>query len=277
MLKRYHDQAEGASAFELLPAIDLRGGRVVRLVEGDFGRETAYSEDPVAAARAFADGGATWIHVVDLDGARAGEPVQAATIGAVIRAVEGRARCQVAGGLRSEAAVAAALDAGAARAVVGTAAIRDPAFAERLVARHGPDRIVAAIDVRDGRALGEGWRPEADGPPAADAITALADRGVRIFAVTAIERDGRLEGPSLDLLASLLALRRGRVIASGGIRSVDDLIAVRLIGCAGAIVGRALYEGGVDLGAAVAAVGARGHEPRRRRGPSGPADRSLDR
>lgn len=277
MLQRYHDQAEGASAFELLPAIDLRGGRVVRLVEGDFGRETAYSEDPVAAARAFADGGATWIHVVDLDGARAGEPVQAATIGAVIRAVEGRARCQVAGGLRSEAAVAAALDAGAARAVVGTAAIRDPAFAERLVARHGPDRIVAAIDVRDGRALGEGWRPEADGPPAADAITALADRGVRIFAVTAIERDGRLEGPDLDLLASLLALRRGRVIASGGIRSVDDLIAVRSIGCAGAIVGRALYEGGVDLGAAVAAVGARGHEPRRRRGPSGPADRSLDR
>ena len=277
MLKRYHDDGEGASAFELLPAIDIRGGRVVRLVEGDFARETAYSDDPVAVARTFADGGASWIHIVDLDGARAGEPVQSATIGAVIRALEGRARCQVAGGLRSAAAVGAALEAGAARAVVGTAAIRDPAFAGRLVERHGADRIVAAIDVRDGSALGEGWRPGAAGPPAADVIAALADRGVEIFAVTAIERDGRLEGPNLDLLASLLALRRGRVIASGGIRALSDLLAVRSIGCAGAIVGRGLYEGGVDLGAAIANLGGRRQEPRRRRGLSGPADRSLDR
>ena len=164
----------------------------------------------------------------------------------------GAVRCQVAGGLRSEAAVAAALEAGAARVVVGTAAIRDPAFAGRLVARHGPARIVAALDVRDGLALGEGWRPGAPGVLPADAVAALADEGVAIFAVTAIERDGRLEGPDLDLLASLIALDRGRVIASGGIGSLDDLRRVRGVGCAGAIVGTALYEGRLDLGEAIA-------------------------
>jgi phosphoribosylformimino-5-aminoimidazole carboxamide ribotide isomerase len=243
VLKRYHGGAEGASAFELLPAIDLRGGRVVRLVEGDFGRETAYSDDPVGTARAFADQGARWIHVVDLDGARAGEPVQAATVRAIVEAVAGRAQCQVAGGLRSEAAVATALEVGAARAVVGTAVIRDPAFAGRLVAQHGPDRIVAALDVRDGLALGEGWRPGAPGVLAADALATLAENGIATFAVTAIARDGRLEGPDLDLLASLVALDRGRVIASGGIGSIDDLRRVRDLGCAGAIVGTALYEG----------------------------------
>jgi phosphoribosylformimino-5-aminoimidazole carboxamide ribotide isomerase len=247
VLKRYHGDAEGASAFELLPAIDLRGGRVVRLVEGDFERETAYSDDPAGVARAFVNGGATWIHVVDLDGARAGEPAQAAMVRAIVEAVDSRARCQVAGGLRSEAAVAAALEAGAARAVIGTAAIRDPAFAGRLVALHGSDRIAVALDIRDGLALGEGWRPGAPGVPPTDAVAALADYGIQTFAVTAIARDGRLEGPDLDLLASLVALGRGRVIASGGIGSLDDLRRVRDLGCAGAIVGKALYEGRFTL------------------------------
>jgi phosphoribosylformimino-5-aminoimidazole carboxamide ribotide isomerase len=254
VLKRYHGTRERASAFELLPAIDLRGGRVVRLLEGDFARETAYSDDPVGVARAFADGGARWIHVVDLDGARAGEPAQAATIRAIIEAVSSRAVCQVAGGLRSEGAVAAALAAGAGRVVVGTAAIRDPAFAGRLVARHGPDRIVAALDIRDGLALGEGWRAGAPGVGPGDAVTALADYGVATFAVTAIDRDGRLEGPDLELLTSLIALGRGRIIASGGIGSLDDLRRVRDAGCVGAIVGKALYEGRLDLAEAIAAM-----------------------
>ena len=227
---------------------------MVRLVEGDFERETAYSDDPVGVAGTFADGGATWIHVVDLDGARAGEPAQTATIGAIVEAVVGRARCQVAGGLRSEAAVGAALEAGAARVVVGTAAIRDPAFAGRLVGQHGADRIVAALDIRDGLALGEGWRPGAQGVRPADAMTALADNGVGTFAVTAIARDGRMEGPDLDLLAALVALGRGRVIASGGTGSLDDLRRVRDVGCVGAIVGKALYEGRLDLGDAIAAM-----------------------
>lgn len=261
MLKRYHGLGAGASAFELLPAIDLRGGRVVRLVEGDFARETAYSEDPVGVAVAFAERGARWIHVVDLDGARAGEPVQAATIRAIVRAVDGRARCQVAGGLRSDAAVAAAFGAGAARVVVGTAAIRDPAFAGGLVARHGSDSVVAALDVRDGRALGEGWRPGAPDLLAADAVAALADNGIGTFAVTAIERDGRLEGPDLNLLRSLVFLDRGRVIASGGIGSIDDLRRVRDGGCVGAIVGTALYEGRLDLAEAIAAMAIGGPSP----------------
>lgn len=253
MLKRYHDTTGGAS-FELQPAIDLRGGRVVRLVEGDFERETAYSEDPAAVAAGFAEAGARWIHVVDLDGARAGEPRQAVTLAALVGAVEGRVRCQVAGGLRSEPAVAAALDAGAARVVVGTAAIRDPGFAGRLVTRHGPDRIVVALDVRGGLALGEGWRPGASGLPAGEALAALADAGIAMFAVTAIERDGRLEGPDFDLLGSLVALGRGRIIASGGIGSIEDLRRVRGIGCVGAIVGKALYEGRLDLREAIAAM-----------------------
>ncbi|HEV8489201.1 MAG TPA: 1-(5-phosphoribosyl)-5-[(5-phosphoribosylamino)methylideneamino] imidazole-4-carboxamide isomerase [Candidatus Limnocylindrales bacterium] len=252
MLKRYHGDSGGArAAFELLPAIDLRDGRVVRLIEGDFGRETAYSDDPVGVALRFVDGGATWIHVVDLDGARVGEPVQAATIRRIARAVEGRARCQVAGGLRSDESVAAALRAGAARVVVGTAALADPPFAGRLVARHGPDRIVAAIDVRDGLALGEAWRLGAAGVLPVDAVTALADSGVTAFAATAIDRDGRLEGPDLSLLESLVALGRGRVIASGGIGSVDDIRRLREIGCSGAIVGTALYEGRIDLAEAL--------------------------
>jgi len=254
VLKRYHGEGSGASAFELLPAIDLRGGRVVRLTEGDFDRQTEYSEDPIAVARVFAERGATWIHVVDLDGARAGKPAQAATIRRIVDAVEGRARCQVGGGLRSDESVAAVLEAGASRVVLGTAALRDPAFAGRLVERHGPDRIVAAIDVRNGLALGEGWRPGATGVAPAATVAALADNGVTVFAATAIERDGRLEGPDLVLLESLVALGRGRVIASGGIGSIDDLHRVREIGCAGAIVGKALYEGRLDLAAALAAL-----------------------
>jgi phosphoribosylformimino-5-aminoimidazole carboxamide ribotide isomerase len=254
VLKRYHDQTGGASAFELLPAIDLRGGRVVRLVEGDFGRETAYSDDPVGTARGFADQGASWIHVVDLDGARAGEPVQAATIRTIVGAVDGRVQCQVAGGLRSDAAVAAALEAGAARVVLGTAAIREPAFAGRLVSQYGAERIVAALDIRDRLALGEGWRPGAPGVLAADALATLAENGIASFVVTAIDRDGRLEGPDLDLLASLVALDRGRVIASGGIGSLDDLRRVRDAGCIGAIVGTALYEGRFTINEASAAL-----------------------
>ena len=152
-----------------------------------------------------------------------------------------------------EALVDAALAAGAARAVVGTAALRDPAFAGRLVATHGSERIVVAIDVRDGLALGEGWRAGAAGVRAEDALTMLADQGVTTFEATAIDRDGLLTGPDLDLLGRLVALGRGQVIASGGVASVADIRAVRELGCAGAILGRALYEGRIDLASAIEA------------------------
>jgi phosphoribosylformimino-5-aminoimidazole carboxamide ribotide isomerase len=235
------------ASFELLPAIDLRAGRVVRLSQGDFGRETAYETDPPAVASRFADAGATWIHVVDLDGALAGEPVQLQLASEIVAETYGRAKVEVGGGLRTAEAVAGALGTGAARAVIGTKALRDPAFAKGLVGRYGRNRIVASIDVRDGEALGEGWIEGSAGVPVMDAVAALASAGVDIFEVTAIDRDGLLGGPDLDLLRRLVALGHGRVIASGGIASVGDVIAVQAAGCAGAIVGRAIYEGRVDL------------------------------
>ena len=251
MLKRYHGDADVTSPFEILPAIDLRGGRVVRLEQGDFERATTFSDDPVAVARTFVDGGARWLHVVDLDGARTGEPAHTALIRDLVAAVGDRAAVEVAGGLRTEASVAAALAAGAARAVAGTAALRDPAFAGRLVAAHGSQQIAVALDVRGGLALGEGWRAGAAGVRAEEALIALADAGVTTFEATAIERDGLLGGPDLALLGRLVALDRGGVIASGGIASLDDIQSVRRTGCAGTIVGRALYEGRIDLAAAI--------------------------
>jgi phosphoribosylformimino-5-aminoimidazole carboxamide ribotide isomerase len=244
-----------ASTFDLLPAIDLRAGRVVRLRQGDFTRETAYSDDPVAVARGFVDGGARWLHVVDLDGARSGVPAHGDVVRAIIAAVGDRAAVEVAGGLRDETAVDAILDAGAGRVVVGTAALRDPAFAGRLVERHGAKRVVAAVDVRDDQAVGEGWAVDAAGHDAETAMRRLADAGIGTFEVTAVARDGLGTGPDLDLYRRLVALDLGAIVASAGITSLDDLAAVRTIGCCGAIVGRALYDGSLELGAAIRSLG----------------------
>ena len=241
-------------AFELLPAIDLRGGQVVRLDQGDFERETAYDGDPIAVASRFAAIGVTWMHVVDLDGARAGEPRQLEVAASIVAETHGRSRVEVGGGLRTADDVAGALGIGAARAAVGTAALRDPAFARDLIDRYGPTRIVGSIDIRDGMALGEGWRPGAAGVPAVEAIAMLAGAGIDTFEVTAIERDGSLEGPDLELLRSLVALERGRIIASGGVASIEDVLAVQAAGCAGAIVGKAIYEGRIDLRALLVAL-----------------------
>src|ERR1035437_3100594 len=238
------------SGFQLLPAIDLRGGQVVRLSEGDFARETVYGTDPAEVARGFAAAGAKWIHVVDLDGARHGSRRQVDAVSRIVEAVGDRIACEVAGGLRDEEAVAAVLGVGAARAVVGTAALRDPAFVERLISRFGAERIGIALDVRDGMAVGQGWVPGAAGVPVSEALAALADRGARTFIVTAIERDGLLNGPNLELLAQMVALGRGDIVASAGVSSLADIAAVRGAGCVGAVVGRALYEGRLDLGEA---------------------------
>ena len=245
-----------ARGFEILPAIDLRGGRVVRLQQGDFTRETSYSDDPVAVAVEFAAGGARWIHVVDLDGARTGIPAHVATTQAIAAAVGGEVRVEVAGGLRTAADVRRALAAGAARVVLGTAALRDPEFAAFALQRHGADRVGVAIDVRDGRASGDGWNPSAPTTDALEAIQRLADVGVTTFEVTAIDRDGLLQGPDLDLLGRAVELGTGRIIASAGITTVEDIAAVRGIGCAGAIVGRALYEGQLSLRDALSAAAA---------------------
>lgn len=241
-------------AFELLPAIDLRGGRAVRLRGGDFGAETVFGEDPVAVAVGFATAGASWLHVVDLDGARSGGSRQSGMIGRIVAAVGEDVACEVAGGLRDAGAVAAALGAGARRIVVGTAVLRRPGFAGELVVAHGRERVAVALDVREGLAVGNAWQAGAPGVPVDSALARLADEGIATFEVTAINRDGGLSGPDLALLERLVRLDRGRIIASGGIRSIDDLLAVRAIGCTGAIVGRALYEGRLDLEAAVATM-----------------------
>jgi len=243
---------EMATSFEILPAIDLRGGRVVRLRQGDFDRQTVYRADPAAVATEFAAVGARWLHVVDLDGARAGVPMHGQAIAEIVGAVGGRTKVEVAGGLRTEQAVAEALRAGAARAVVGTAALQDPGLAGRLIDTHGSARIAVAIDVRDGRAVGHGWATSTEGFDASDAIGRLADVGVETFEVTAIERDGILQGPDLALYKRLTILKRGAIIASGGITSLDDIGAVCDTGCDGAIIGRAIYEGRIDLRDAVA-------------------------
>jgi phosphoribosylformimino-5-aminoimidazole carboxamide ribotide isomerase len=244
------------STFAILPAIDLRDGKVVRLRQGDFGRERVYSEDPTAVARGFAAAGAGWIHVVDLDGARAGERRQGATIAAIAAALPaGGPRLQVAGGLRSPEAIADVLALGVERVVIGTAALRDPELIARALGVHGPDRIVVALDVRDGIAIGDGWVPGATGVPVLRALDQLESVGVTAFAVTAIERDGLLGGPDLGLLGSCVQSTDATILASGGIRSLADLEAVRGIGCGGAIVGRALYDGSLDLGAAIATMG----------------------
>jgi phosphoribosylformimino-5-aminoimidazole carboxamide ribotide isomerase len=252
MLQRTQGRsAEPGRGFQFLPAIDLRGGRVVRLSEGDFQRETVYGSDPVEVARSFVAAGARWIHIVDLDGAKDGARRQGDAISAIVAAVGERVACEVAGGLRDEASVQAVLAAGASRAVVGTAALRDPEFVRRLVERFGAARIAVALDVREGMAVGQGWVPGASGVPVDEALVRLADAGADTFIVTAIERDGLLTGPNLELLARMVTLGRGDVIASAGVSSIADIAAVRRIGCSGAIVGRAIYEGRLDLAEAI--------------------------
>lgn len=251
--------AAGPSTFTIYPAIDLRGGRVVRLRQGDFAREQVYGEDPGLVAAAFADQGAGWIHVVDLDGARAGERRQGSIIEGIVRSLAERppgstVRLQVAGGIRTPDALAEVLAAGASRAVLGTIALRDPEAVGAAVVRHGPDRIAVALDVRDGLAIGEGWLPGVAGVPVADAFARLTAEGVTTFNVTAIDRDGLLGGPDVDLVAACVRSTDAAIVASGGIASLDDLRAVRAVGCRGAILGRSLYEGTIELAEAIAAV-----------------------
>lgn len=240
--------------FEILAAIDLRGGRVVRLREGDFERETVYGDDPVATALDLVEQGSRWLHVVDLDGAREGRPVQIALLSQVISAVGGQARVEVGGGIRDAVAGASYLDAGAARVVLGTAALSGD-LARQLIDSFGVVRVAVALDVRAGQAVGSGWRVGGEGLDLGAAIAGLVTEGVNVFEVTAINRDGMLSGPDLELLERVVAVAAdARVIASAGIRSIEDLSAVQDIGCAGAIVGRAIYEGTLNLGEAIRAL-----------------------
>ncbi len=237
---------------ELIPAIDLLRGQVVRLAEGDFARVTGYGDDPVLVAQTWVAQGATRLHLVDLEAARDGTRSQATMIDRVVAAAG--VPCQVAGGIRDAETAASLLDGGVDRVVLGTALIADPDLGGRLVERWGVDRIVAAVDVRDDIAIGGGWTADAQGMPAMGFVTRLRSAGVGWFAVTAIARDGLLTGPDLALLDKAARAAGGaeRVIASAGVSTLDDIVSLASAGYGGAILGRALYEGGIDLAEAIA-------------------------
>jgi phosphoribosylformimino-5-aminoimidazole carboxamide ribotide isomerase len=240
----------------LIPAIDIRGGRAVRLVQGDYDREAAFDADPLSAAERWLAQGAEALHVVDLDGARSGEPANLEHVRRIIEAAT--VPVQVGGGLRTPDAVADVLGAGAARVVLGTAALEDPALVEALAVEH-PNRIVVGADARSGRIAVEGW--ERESRTGAEALIAdLASRGVKRFVYTPVEVDGTLEGPAVEGLtvAAGAALEAGaELIYSGGIGTVEHLRALaelRLPALTGVIAGRALYEERFTVGEAAAAL-----------------------
>jgi phosphoribosylformimino-5-aminoimidazole carboxamide ribotide isomerase len=241
----------------LYPAIDIRGGHAVRLVQGDYGRETVYDADPADAARRWAEQGARALHVVDLDGALSGRPENLEHVERIAKEVE--LPLQVGGGLRDAEAVAQALAAGAERAVLGTATLARPELVEGLAAEHG-ERIVAGVDARAGRVAIEGWERETAARPG-DLIAELAGRGVRRFVYTPVEVDGTMEGPGVEGLrgAAAKASEAGAdLVYSGGVGSLDDLrevVALGLQSLSGVIVGRALYEGRFTVAEGQAALG----------------------
>ena len=238
----------------LYPAIDIQDGRAVRLVQGRFEDETVYADDPVDAARDWLEAGATHLHVVDLDGAREGEPRSIDHLARIVR--ETRLPVQYGGGLRSIEAVRAAVDAGAHRVILGTAAFRDVDLLDDAV-REFRDRVVVAVDVRGGNVSTAGWTETLE-LPAPEAIRALQDRGVRAFVYTDADRDGMLEGPDLDEVRAVAEAVRGRFIYSGGIGSVEhlrELRGLRLLNLAGVISGKALYERAFTIAEAHEALG----------------------
>ncbi len=241
---------------ELFPAIDLRDGAAVRLVQGDFERSTVFNEDPVAQAREFAREGATNLHVVDLDGALQGNPMHAPIIAQLAASFPGTV--QLGGGLRDRPAVETAIATGVDRVVVGTAVIEDEEFLRWATGRLG-DRLVVALDARDGRVATHGWTQVSD-RTAVDVAAELARTGVRHLLYTDIGRDGTLGGPNLEALRRLSSAAPPlTILASGGISSLDDLVALSALGLPnirGVIVGRALYEGRFTVADAISTLAA---------------------
>lgn len=226
----------------LLPAVDIRDGKAVRLVQGDFARETVYNDDPLDAAKAWVDQGARSLHVVDLDGALQGKPANLEHLKRITAGVD--VPVQYGGGLRDSRSVREALAAGADRVVIGTAAYTDAEFLDDVIATWG-SRVVVAVDVRGGKVSVDGWTKETQGV-AVDVIERLQRRGVRNFAYTNVDRDGTLEGPDIADVKRIGEVVRGRFIYSGGIGTLDHLRALaetRLVNLAGVIAGKSLYEG----------------------------------
>jgi phosphoribosylformimino-5-aminoimidazole carboxamide ribotide isomerase len=244
---------------DLYPAIDLRGGRCVRLVEGDFTRETTYGDDPVAVAATFAHAGARWIHVVDLDAARTGDPANRPIVARIASAAgEYGVKVQAGGGVRTAEHASALLDGGVARVVVGTAAVESPELVRHLADRW-PGQVAVGLDHRGGEVRTRGWT-NATGRRVADLVPDVMAAGAEAVIVTDIGRDGRLAGPDLDGLTELLSLTGAPIIASGGVRDLDDVRSLAAVGGAelgglvGVIAGKAIYEGRLDVAATLAVL-----------------------
>jgi len=243
------------SGFTLYPAIDLKQGRVVRLQRGDMAQATIYAEDPAEQAAAFAADGFTWLHVVDLDGAFAGKPANAEAVARILSATS--MPVQLGGGIRNMPTVEAWLGAGVTRVILGSAAVKDPQFV-REACRHFPGRVVVGIDARGGMVATEGWA-ETSSLSAQDLALRLEDAGAAAIIYTDIDRDGMLSGVNVEQTRALAMALDTPVIASGGVASVADLVALKAVaadGISGCILGRALYDGRINPAEALALAAA---------------------
>ena len=235
----------------LYPAIDLKDGQAVRLVHGDMDRSTVFNDDPAAQARSFVEAGCEWLHLVDLNGAFAGEPVNAAPVEAILSAC--KVPAQLGGGIRDMATIERWLDKGLARVILGTVAVENPTLV-REAARAFPHRVAVGIDARNGRVATKGWAEETD-VQVTDLAKSFEDAGVAAIIYTDILRDGAMGGPNVAATAALARAVSIPIIASGGVSSLADLLALRDTGIiSGAISGRALYDGAIDLGEALTAL-----------------------
>jgi len=235
---------------DVIPAIDIRDGRCVRLAQGDYARETVFGEDPLAMAQRWASMGARRVHVVDLDGARDGQQANAAIVRGIAGVLD--VPVQTGGGIRTMQTIEATLRAGVDRVVIGTAAVKDPAFLRDAIAFAG-DRLIVSVDARDGRVALEGWT-EATDLDAVTFIEQLRDHGVRRIVYTDIARDGVTDGPNFAMYERVTRALGIPVIAAGGVGSVEDVRRLGECGVEAAIIGRALYTGDIDLVEALAAV-----------------------
>lgn len=233
---------------EIIPAIDLRGGQVVRLYQGDFSRETVYSGDPAAVAIEWQNAGVARLHVVDLEGARDGHLVNARAIEAVLGAV--KVPVQVGGGIRSMETAEGLLEMGASRVVFGTAAVRDPNLIEAACAKLGSESVVVGVDARKGKVAVQGWK-HTETNEAFDLVKSMVTLGVNRFIYTDIDTDGTLAGPNVDSVSTLMKEVAAPIISAGGIGSMQDLSALSETGVEGVIIGQALYQGKIDLRKAV--------------------------
>ena len=235
---------------EVIPAIDLKDGACVRLYQGDFEQTTVFSTNPAETALRWQDAGAPRIHVVDLDGSRSGIPTNLESIRAIVDAVS--VPLQVGGGVRTAETAQALLAAGVERVVLGTAAVEDPALVQQLCRRWGAERVVVAVDARKGRVAIRGWTEDTP-VDATDLVKEMAVLGPQRFLYTDISRDGTMTAPNFDAVAAMVQNTGLAIIASGGVTSLDDLCKLAQTGAEAAIVGRALYEGSLDLAEAIAA------------------------